>query len=90
MFRTILTCEGLTESEGVIAPADIEEEFTHRPWHANVRCMWNGHQLRLTLENDFDATGQASLDEFSDAIHACINYSGEISLNIESVESKDA
>ena len=41
---------------------------------------------RPTVENDFDSSGMASLDEFWDAIHACIDYSGEITVRIESVE----
>ena len=51
---------------------DIIEEFTHRPWHENAECRWNGAFLLLTAENDFDAEGLALMDEFSDAIAACI------------------
>src|SRR5439155_1050678 len=53
------------------AAADIAEEFTHRRWHENVECKWNGESLILTAENDFDAEGRALTDEFSDAIAAC-------------------
>ena len=90
MFLIVLSCRGLTKDEGLAAPADIEEEFTHRDWHSKAACTWDGCALRLTVENDFDATGQATLDEFSDAIHACINYSGEIHLAVESIAQSPA
>jgi len=37
-----------------------------------VICTWNGHGLILQAENDFDPQGTALIDEFSDAIAACI------------------
>ncbi len=80
-----MTCDGLTESEGSSAPVEIEEEFGHRSWHSNASCTWDGKALRLTIENDFDSNGAASLDEFGDAVNACVNYSGEIAFTINSV-----
>ena len=72
MFHILLECNGIPVEAGAQAAADIEEEFTHRPWHRNVRCDWDGSRLRLQASNDFDANGLALLDEFSDAICACI------------------
>jgi hypothetical protein len=60
------------EGVGGQAAVDIAEEFTHRPWHANVQCRWDGTRLILQAENDVDADGEALSDEFSDAIAACI------------------
>jgi predicted cupin superfamily sugar epimerase len=57
---------------GQNAATDIAEEFTHRPWHQNIRCEWDGSVLILQAENDWDKEGKALLDEFSDAISACI------------------
>ena len=74
------------QDEGVSAPRDIIEEFSHRPWHANVRCEWDGVSLWLEAENEHDANGLALLDEFSDAVVACIKASGTISFAVESVE----
>ena len=54
------------------AALEIAEEFLHRPWHQNVRCTWDGRALHLEADNDFDDTGLALLDEFSDAIAACV------------------
>jgi len=51
---------------------DITEEFSGRPWQQNVVCFRDGGLLMLKAENDFDSTGQATLDEFSDAVCACV------------------
>jgi hypothetical protein len=34
--------------------------FSHRPWHPNVRCEWNGIALVLTVENGYDSDGGVS------------------------------
>ncbi|MBW8470907.1 MAG: hypothetical protein K0M67_21765 [Thiobacillus sp.] len=75
----------MTESEGGGASLDILEEFSHRPWHTGAACEWKDGVLRFSAANDFDKNGMALLDEFGDAIHACINYSGNIHLEVESV-----
>lgn len=85
MFKTRVACRGLSEVEGVAAPADILEEFTHRPWHKNVRAGWNDNSLWLEAMNDYDADGQALLDEFWDVVIACVDAKGTISFNIEDV-----
>ena len=74
MFHIVLECEaqGLSPQIGAQAATDIAEEFAHRPWHTNVRCMWDGHCLRLEAENDYDYKGLALSDEFSDALSGCV------------------
>ena len=72
MYRIVLACKGVHANVGAVAARDITEEFTHRPWHQNVRCEWDGTRLMLLAENDFDSDGLALLDEFSDAISASI------------------
>jgi hypothetical protein len=67
-----------------LAPATITEEFTHRPWHQNVSCEWDGTQLVLQADNDFDSNGLALRDEFSDAISACIEESFDGGIDIVS------
>lgn len=81
MFRIVLACDGVPKDVGVQAAVDITEEFTHRPWHTNVQCRWDGERLILQAENDVDADGEALSDEFSDAISACIapHFDGTIS-----------
>jgi hypothetical protein len=86
MFKARVSCRGLLPDEVASAPSDILKEFSHRPWHANVRCEWDGAALWLEAENDYDANGSALLDEFSDALVACVKASGTISFAVESVE----
>jgi hypothetical protein len=93
MYQIVLVCLGVPPDAGPSAATDIADEFTHRPWHENVTCTWDGSRLILQAENDFDSTGAALSDEFSDAIAACIavGFDGSILLDsITSVPSKDA
>src|SRR4051794_30524061 len=64
MYRIVLACSGVPADVGPSAARDITEEFTHRPWHKNVRCQWDGSRLVLQADNDFDSNGLALLDEF--------------------------
>ncbi len=72
MYRIVLACKGVPTDVGAVAAHDITEEFTHRPWHKNARCEWDGSQLILQADNEVDSNGLALRDEFSDAIAACI------------------
>ena len=82
MYRIVLACKGVPVHVGAAGARDITEEFTHRPWHQNVRCEWDGSQLVLQADNDFDSNGFALRDEFSDAISACIEdgFDGDIEI----------
>jgi len=44
--------------------------------------VWDGSQLILQADNDFDSNGLALIDEFSDAISACIKdgFDGDIEI----------
>jgi hypothetical protein len=77
-----LACKGVPAHAGTIGARDIAEEFKHRPWHENVTCVWDGAQLILQAENDFDSNGLALVDEFSDVISACIEggFDGDIEI----------
>jgi hypothetical protein len=86
MYRIVLTCHGIPVHAGVTGAREITEEFTHRPWHKKVICRWDGSQLILEAENDFDSDGRALSDEFSDAISACIQDPGEGDIDVVSVE----
>ena len=79
-YRIELICDGVPAIAGSDAAIDIKEEFGHRPWHENVQCEWNGVALLLTAENDYDSDGRALMDEFPDAISACIaeGFDGDI------------
>ena len=85
MYRVTLTCKGVPTQLGQSGASAITEEFTHRPWHQSVLCEWDGQQLILNAESDWDGDGKALLDEFSDAISACIAGAFAYSLEVKSV-----
>lgn len=85
MYRTILACRGVPTEVGPVAARDIAEEFTHRPWHKNVTCQWDGSRLILQADNDCDSNGLALLDEFSDAIAATISDGFDGGIDVVSV-----
>jgi hypothetical protein len=85
MHQVTVACKGLTDAEGREAVGCVHAEFMHRPCHTAVRCEWSAGVLRLSATNDYDVDGQALLDEFGDAIHACIDYAQEIHPLVESV-----
>jgi hypothetical protein len=85
MYRIILACNGVPVHVGAEAARDITEEFTHRPWHQNVRCEWDGSRLILQAENDFDSNGLALRDEFSDAISASIEDGFDGGIDVVSI-----
>ena len=85
MYRIRLSCNGVPQHLGAAAADEITEEFTHRPWHQGVTCSWDGSCLLLQADNDYDSTGAALTDEFSDAIAACIADGLNGSINVEAV-----
>ena len=87
MYQITLTCKGVPAGLGAEGAVDVTEEFVHRPWHRNVRCEWDGSELILHAENDWDADGKALVDEFSDAISACIPGTFEGELKIRSIKT---
>src|ERR1700722_18853648 len=87
MYRIVLACRGVPPHVGAAGARDIFEEFRHRSWHENVKCVWDGSQLILQAENDFDSHGLALLDEFSDSISACIEVGFDGDIQILSVTS---
>lgn len=84
-YRIVLACNGIPSDEGASGAESIREEFTHRPWHKNVKCDWNDSQLILHADNNYDSDGRALMDEFSDAISACIAGAGNGEIEVVSV-----
>jgi hypothetical protein len=80
LYRVVLSCNSVPRHAGPQAAIAITEEFARRPWHSSVVCAWDGNALVLHAENDFDPEGLALMDEFSDAISACIaeGFDGDI------------
>jgi hypothetical protein len=90
MYRIILVCKGVPAHAGAAAARHITEEFTHRPWHKDVTCAWDGSQLILKADNDFDSNGLALLDEFSYAMSTCIKVGFDGDLNVVSIRELNA
>ena len=92
MYRATVSCSGIDERRAARACDDVVDEFTHRPWHQNVRCLWTDGRLQLVAENDYDSDGQALLDEFVDAVFACVDLStsGTVEFKVDSVGPSDA
>jgi hypothetical protein len=86
-YQITLVCKGVPVHAGAAAARDISEEFTHRPWHKDVTCVWDGSQLILQAERVADSNGLSLRDEFSDAISASI--AGGFNGNIEILSSKE-
>ncbi len=86
MYRVTIVCEGLSSNEGKEASDDIAQEFReHRNWHKNPICTWDGEKLILTVENDFDDDGKATLDEFRDCLAAYVTDYFDCTVTIDSV-----
>jgi hypothetical protein len=90
MYRIVLVCEAVPKNAGEAAAREITKEFTHRPWHVNATCTWDGSQLVLQADNDFDSDGLALRDEFSDALSAYIAGGFDGALKVLSVTEIDA
>ena len=90
MYQITLACEGVPPELGPAAAIDITEEFTHRQWHQNVRCEWDRTRLLLYAENDWDGGAKALIDEFSDAISACIQGGFESGIKIVAIDNAPA
>lgn len=72
MFEIVVSCGGVSARVALAGVSDILAEFAERPWHSAVSCRWDGRRIVLQARNDYDSTGLALLDEFSDAICACL------------------
>jgi hypothetical protein len=79
-----VSCSGLSDAEGSAAVADVAEEFAGRPWQRDVRCEWVDGTLRLTATSDNDFN-EALLDEFWDAVIACVATENTIRFRVEAV-----
>jgi hypothetical protein len=86
IYRITLACTGVPPELGSQGAIDITEEFIHRPWHQNARCEWDGVDLILRAENDYDKDGRALMDEFSDSISAYISKPLEGEIEVRSIQ----
>ena len=89
MYRIVLACNGVPADVRSGAARDITDEFTHRPWHKNVSCEWDGSRLVLQADNEFDSNGLALRDEFSDAIAATVKDGFDGRIDVVSITMID-
>ena len=88
LYRIRLLCLGVPAERGEQAAIDVTEEFSHRKWHRSARAIWTDGVLSLYAENDYDDTGLALQDEFSDAVIGCVDLGdADISFRIHMTES---
>lgn len=71
-FKVTVECSGVPPELGEAASRLVADEFTHRPWHTNPEGTWADGLLKLSVFNDYDSDGSSTLDEFSDALSACL------------------
>jgi hypothetical protein len=69
-YLVTIRCIGLPPEHGEQTAKDITEGFRSRPWHSPAICEWDGKDLILRVENDFDNDRRASSDQFSHEICA--------------------
>jgi hypothetical protein len=84
-FRVVLAWNEVPPHLGQQGAADIAKEFSHREWHENARCDWDGSCLILQAENDYDEDGRGLRDEFFDAISASISEPFDGGITVRSI-----
>jgi hypothetical protein len=88
MYRLRLICKGVPEAVAGDGALEISCEFAvHRTWWENVTCRWDGTNLVLEADSDFDSDGTALLDEFSDCVAAFVEGQFSYDISVESVTS---
>ena len=86
MYRLRLICTGVPDAAGEEGALNISTEFAvHRTWWKNATCRWDGTNLVLEADSDFDSDGQALSDEFSDCVAAFVAGQFGYAISIESV-----
>lgn len=85
MYRIVLICKGVPKNVGETGAREITDEFRHRPWNKNLTCVWDGFKLILQADSECDSDGLALVDEFSDAISACIHEGFDGDIEVQSV-----
>jgi hypothetical protein len=89
MFCITVSCHGISPAEWPDAISDVRGEFNSRQWHRIVDIRWSGQTLLLIAENDYDASGEALADEFSDTIAAYAPGTRSYSVRIVAVAKRN-
>ena len=86
MFRVTVKCERIAQRAWPDALEDVRTEFRSRPWHSIVDVKWSGDLLLLVADNDYDSSGEALADEFSDTVSAYAPGTAGYQVDVVSVE----
>jgi hypothetical protein len=80
--RTRVSVTGFNEGEVRAGLPHLIDEFGHRPWLLKTDAFWDGERSRLVVTVQVEGNnarlqggfGGASLDEISDCVIACFNF----------------
>lgn len=86
MFKVTVKCEHILADVWTDAIEDVRTEFKERSWHSLVDVHWSGDTLLLVAVNDYDASGEALADEFSDTVAAYSPVTSGYQVSVVSVE----
>lgn len=72
MYRIVAICDGVSPDCGEEAARDIAAEFAALgDQYQSVQCVWNGTQLVLRADSDWDEDGGLTADSFYKCVFAC-------------------
>jgi hypothetical protein len=88
MYRIVLTCDGVLPSCGEEGARDITAEFAALgDQYLSAKCEWNGSELVLRAESEWDEGGGLTADYFYKCVFACVKQLAPTGgVSIESVE----
>jgi hypothetical protein len=88
MYRIVAICDGVQPGCGVEAARNITAEFAALgDQYVSAQCEWNGSELVLRADSEWDENGGLTADYFYKCVFACATElapSGGVS--IKSVE----
>src|SRR3989339_2131777 len=86
LYRITLMCPDVPSDIGDRAAIDITKHFQNQIRYKNVICTWDGSQLVLQGENNYDTEGQELLCDFTDAICTYTKSTFDVEPRVKSVE----
>jgi hypothetical protein len=88
VYRIVLTCDGVPPSCGKEAAQGITYMFADLgEQYMSAKCEWNGSELVLRAESEWDEDGGLTADFFFKSVLACAReLAPEGGVSIESVE----
>jgi len=88
MYRILAICDGMQPNCGEQAARDITAEFAALgDQYLSAQCEWNGTELVLRADSEWDEQGQLTADYFYKCVLACARERAPTGgVSIESVE----